>query len=126
MGQAVKKLIGTEDIFLSLTKSMFYFWNIKSGNCVKTLNVDLVNVRIFKAALVKGNINILHTADTNMRISVLMKHGFKSVVSIPLKTLELNTDCIYSTSSSDNFRILFGSCLGNCDIVEKQIKWEKV
>merc|ERR1712142_219939 len=127
--QAVKKLIGTEDIFLSLTKSMFYFWNIKSGNCVKTLNVDLVGVRIFKAALVKGNINILHRADTNMRISVLMKYGFKIVASIaieiPLKTLELNTDCIYSTSS-DNFRILFGSWLGNWDIAEKQIKWEKV
>merc|ERR1712142_1426729 len=110
-------------------KQIIAFLNIKTGNCVKTLNVDLVGVRIFKAALVKGNNNILHRADTNMRISVLMKYGFKIVASIaieiPLKTLELNTDCIYSTSS-DNFRILFGSWLGNWDIAEKQIKWEKV
>lgn len=129
----VKKLIGCEDIFLCFTKSAFYFCNIKSGNCVKMLKVDLVGMnylRIVQAVLVMSNINLIHIIDGTIRIAVLKKTGIKilattPVESEPLKVLKNNTSCSVSMAR-DSLGVLLGSWFCNWNIEKKQTKWEKV
>jgi len=131
--QGVKKLIGSEDMFICFTKSTFYFFNIKSGICVKTLQIDLVGMNcltIVKAILVMGNINLLHIVDGNMRLVLLKKTGFKILASTPvesepLESLENNTSCLVSLTS-DNLGVLLGTWFCKWNLKKEQAKWEKV
>lgn len=130
---AVKKLKGTEDIFLSFLTNVLYFWNIKSGTCVRTIKMDKVTMdqlRIFEVVNVFGHVNVLYFIEDKLNISVVKKDGFQGLASYPLSLPSLKT--LNKTSSSlfhmseDGMCLLFGSLWLSWKLSDTFIRCDKI
>jgi len=129
---AVKKCNGIENIFLCFMNNFLHFWNIRSGKCVKTIDIDLARIdclSILKVFDVMGNINILQFNDDMLSFSVLRQSGFQVVASIPSKkparALEYSTYGLFP-SNGESLAFLLGNVWISWSISEKVLKSKKI
>lgn len=130
---AVKRLKGTEDIFLSFLKNVLFFWNIKSGTCVRTIKMDKVAMdlfRIFEVVNVFGHLNVLYFIEDKLNISVVKKDGLQVLASYPLSLPSLQTSDKTSSSwfhmSEDRMCLLLGSLWLSWNLSDTVISCHKI
>jgi len=130
---AVKKLKGTEAIFLSFSKNVLYFWNIKSGICLRTIRMDKVSIdqlRVIEVINVFGHINVLDYSDEKLNISVVKKSSFQLVASYSIPFPFLKTPAITSSSlfhmSEDRMCLLLGSFCLSWKLSDTCIRCDKI
>jgi len=130
---AVKRLKGTENLFLSFLKNVLYFWNIKSGTCVRTIKMDKVamdQLRVLEVINVFGQINVLNCIDEKLNISVVKKSSFQMVASYPLSFPSLKIPAITSSSlfhmSEDRMCLLMGSLLLSWNLSDTCIRCDEI
>jgi len=131
--KTVKRLDGTEKIFLSFLSNVLYFWDINVGICVKTIDMDHVFIHpcsILKVVYVSGLINFFHHLDDKLKISVLRKRSYKEVASFSLKepmatNYESNPSCLFSMNR-DNMDLFLGNVCFNWNMKDQFIKSDKI